>query len=133
MLFTLDFKADPILIDRSASIIDSGTIKVNIYSWIICAQQLPFSGADCQAFGFERCISCTPENCLICSSETFLEGNNTCSCYEGEPLGEFCNTIPGCLNLTLVLGVKTCQQCDGVDFHPSPVSGECRRFQGAEC
>ena len=44
----------------------------------------------------------------------------------GEPLGEFCNTIPGCVNLTLVLGLKMCQECDGIHFIAEPVGGSCR-------
>ena len=50
----------------------------------------------------------------------------TCSCYEGEPLGEFCNTIPGCISLINVQGGTACVECDGVYFIAEPVGGSCR-------
>ena len=55
-----------------------------------------------------------------------MDGNNTCACYEGEPLGEFCSTIPGCISITLVQGLKMCQECDGIYFIAEPVGGSCR-------
>ena len=52
--------------------------------------------------------------------------DNSCFCSEGEPLGEFCNTVPGCINITLVQGLKMCQECDGIYFIAEPVGGICR-------
>ena len=54
-----------------------------------------------------------------------MEGNS-CFCSEGEPLGELCNTVPGCINITVVQGAKMCQECDGVYFITEPVGGSCQ-------
>ena len=44
----------------------------------------------------------------------------------GEPLGEFCSTTPGCINLINVQGATACVECDGINFVAEPVDGSCR-------
>ena len=106
MLLTLDLKTDPILIDRHALRHIGGNIYLDFNSSIVCWQQL-FFDAECWVFGFAMCMVCTESKCRNCSTEMYMQ-DNSCFCYEGEPLGEFCNTIPGCISLINVQGGTAC-------------------------